>query len=392
MGRETPLLELHRSLGARIVDFAGWSMPLHYGSQIEEHHAVRRSAGMFDVSHMGIVEVGGSGARALLETLLANDVGKLQSAGKALYSCMLDESAGVVDDLIAYFLGPAQGLRVVVNGATRDSDLAWMRRHAAGRSVEITERTDLALLAVQGPLARERVAALLGAGGAAGAGAASAAGGAGDAELALRLEPFRGASIGRWFVARTGYTGEDGFELMMPAEDAQEAWRRLTALGVAPCGLGARDTLRLEAGLNLYGQDMDRTTHPYESGLGWTVAMEPRGRSFVGRSALEAVVAQGSKRKLVGLVLDDRGVLRAGQRVVAPGADPGAGEGVVTSGTFSPTLQRSIALARVPVATGARVQVDIRGRVLDARVIKPPFVRHGRVLISWLRHGNAARL
>ncbi len=405
MGRETPLFELHRSLGARLIDFGGWSLPLHYASQIEEHHAVRRSAGVFDVSHMGIVDVRGPDARVLLETLLANDVGKLRSAGQALYSCMLNESGGVVDDLIVYFVGTEHGYRMVVNGATRSGDLAWIRRHAAGRRIEILERTDLALLAVQGPLARERVASLL-AHGAAGvadtAGApptasATATTGATDGgELALSLEPFHARSIGRWFVARTGYTGEDGFEVMMPAAEAEEAWRRLNALGVASCGLGARDTLRLEAGLNLYGHDMDQSTHPYESGLGWTVALEPRDRRFVGRTALEAVAAAGSPRKLVGLVLDDRGVLRAHQKVSIPEEGPGrganagghagvgahAGEGIVTSGTFSPTLQRSIALARVPAATAAHVQVEIRGRALNARVVKPPFVRHGRPLIS----------
>ncbi len=399
MGRETPLFELHRSLGARLIDFGGWSLPLHYTSQIEEHHAVRRSAGVFDVSHMGIVDVRGPDARVLLETLLANDVGKLRSAGKALYSCMLNESGGVVDDLIVYFLGAEHGYRLVVNGATRGGDLAWMRRHAAGRRVEILERTDLALLAVQGPLARERVASLLahGAAGVAATADAIAATGASTAagaiamagapptasatdggELALSLEPFHARSIGRWFVARTGYTGEDGFEVMVPAAEAEEAWRRINALGVASCGLGARDTLRLEAGLNLYGHDMDQSTHPYESGLGWTVALEPRARRFVGRTALEAVVAAGSPRKLVGLVLDDRGVLRAHQKV----SIPGEGEGIVTSGTFSPTLQRSIALARVPAAPAAHVQVEIRGRALNARVVKPPFVRHGRPLIS----------
>ncbi len=367
MGRETPLFELHRALGARIVHFGGWSMPLHYGSQVEEHHAVRRAAGVFDVSHMGIVDVSGPDARALLETLLANDVGKLKSAGQALYSCMLEGSGGVVDDLIVYFLGPEPGFRVVVNGATRDGDLAWMRGHAAGRRVEIAERTDLALLAVQGPVARDRVATLL-----------AGLSGPDEAETALRLERFQGLPIGRWFVARTGYTGEDGFEVMMPAAEAERAWRQLNALGVKSCGLGARDTLRLEAGLNLYGEDMDRSTHPYESGLGWTVALAPLTRHFVGRAALEAIVREGSPRKLVGLVLEGRGVLRAHQKVVAPGA----GAGTVTSGTFSPTLQRSIALARVPADAGARVQVDIRGQALDARVVEPPFVRHGRSLLS----------
>ncbi len=392
MGRETPLFELHRSLRARIVDFGGWSLPLHYTSQIEEHHAVRRSAGVFDVSHMGIVDVHGPDARVLLETLLANDVGKLHSPGKALYSCMLNESGGVIDDLIVYFIGAEHGYRLVVNGATRGGDLAWIRSHAAGRRVEITERDDFALLAVQGPVARERFASLLaqGAAGAAATNATAATDATDGGELALRLEPFHGRSIGRWFVARTGYTGEDGFEVMLPAGEAEDVWRRLNALGVASCGLGARDTLRLEAGLNLYGHDMDQSTHPYESGLGWTVAMEPRTRLFIGRTALEAVVAAGSRRKLVGLVLDDRGVLRAGHKVSLPGADvgvdagagDGAGEGTVTSGTFSPTLQRSIALARVPATPAARVQVEIRGRALDARVVKPPFVRHGRSLIS----------
>ncbi len=367
MGRETPLFDLHRALGARIVDFGGWSLPLHYGSQVDEHHAVRRAAGVFDVSHMGIVDVTGPDARALLETLLANDVGKLESAGKALYSCMLEESGGVLDDLIVYFLGPEPGFRVVVNGATRDGDLAWMRSHAAGRNVQILERSDLALLAVQGPAARDRVGTLL-----------AGLHGPDAADRALRLGGFRGLPIGRWFVARTGYTGEDGFEVMLPAAEAESAWQQLNALGVASCGLGARDTLRLEAGLNLYGEDMDRSTHPYESGLGWTVALAPLSRAFVGRAALEAVVREGSPRKLVGLVLEDRGVLRAHQRVVAPGA----GAGTVTSGSFSPTLQRSIALARLPADAGTRVQVDVRGKALDARVVKPPFVRQGRSRLS----------
>jgi len=391
MRRRTPLYELHRSLGARLIDFGGWELPLHYGSQLDEHHAVRRAAGVFDVSHMGIVDVRGPGARALLELLIANDVGRLDAPGKALYGCMLNEAGGVVDDLIVYFLGAdeasggdrSERFRVVVNGATRDSDLAWMRAHAAAQAtgaavqeaeasaqaaeassthaagVEIIERTDLALLAVQGPQAREQVAQLLA---------------PHDVAAALALGRFRAASIGRWFIARTGYTGEDGVELMLPAAEADGVWRRLNALGVASCGLGARDTLRLEAGLNLYGHDMDASTHPDESRLGWTVALEPRGRRFIGRDAVEAVRARGSARKLVGLELESRGVLRAGQRVIAPGA----GEGVVTSGTFSPTLQRSIALARVPAATGGAVQVDVRSRLLDARVVEPPFVRRAR--------------
>ena len=363
MGRRTPLNELHRALGARMVDFGGWDMPLSYGSQIEEHHAVRRRAGVFDVSHMGIFDLHGPQARATLAMLLANDVGKLAAAGKALYSCMLNDSGGVVDDLIAYFLGPQEGFRLVVNGAVRDRDLEWIRAHARGNEVEILERSDLALLAIQGPEARERFARQLA---------------PRDAELALALGAFHGGAFAGWFVARTGYTGEDGFEVMLPASEAQRLWRELNAAGVASCGLGARDTLRLEAGMNLYGEDMDTSTHPFESGLGWTVALEPRGREFIGRRALEAALARGPARKLVGLVLEDRGVMRAHQRVQVPGI----GEGVVTSGTYSPTLERSIALARVPAATGSRAQVEIRGKLLNARVVRPPFVRHGAALIA----------
>jgi aminomethyltransferase len=366
MGRHTPLFDLHRSLGARMIDFGGWEMPLHYGSQIEEHHAVRRAAGLFDVSHMGILDVRGPEARTVLRELLANDVDKLTSPGKALYGCMLKDSGGVLDDLIVYFLGTELGYRVIVNGSSRDRDLAWARDHARHRNVEITERSELALLALQGPASSERLGQLL-------ARIRSPA----AADVARALRSFHAAPVGEWFVARTGYTGEDGFELALPAAEAPAVWAALNALGVASCGLGARDTLRLEAGMNLYGQDMDESTHPFESGLGWTVAMEPRERGFIGHAALEAVVARGSTRKLVGLVLTDRGVLRAHQTVMTS-----AGEGVVTSGTFSPTLERSIALARVPVAARDRVQVEVRGKLLDARVVEPPFVRHGRCLIA----------
>jgi aminomethyltransferase len=368
VGRQTPLFRLHQELGARIVDFGGWDMPLQYGSQIGEHHAVRRAAGVFDVSHMCVVDLRGARVRPLLQQLLANDVAKLRTRGKALYSCMLNEHGGVLDDLIAYYLND-DWYRLVVNAGTRDKDLAWIRARvvgagrADGAGVEVTERSDLAMLAIQGPEARAKAAQLLP---------------PSDAAAALALGSFVGRELGAWFVARTGYTGEDGFEIMMPAADAVAAWRRLNSLGVASCGLGARDTLRLEAGLNLYGNDMDESTQPFESGLGWTVAMEPRGRVFIGRDALEAVVSRGSPRKLVGLLLEDRGVLRSHQRALVPGV----GEGEITSGTFSPTLERSIALARVPAATADKVQVDIRGRRLGARVVKPPFVRAGKSLVT----------
>jgi aminomethyltransferase len=370
MGRRTPLFALHQELGARLVDFGGWDMPVQYSSQIAEHHAVRRAAGVFDVSHMCVVDLHGARVRAFLQRLLANDVGKLRQPGKALYTCMLNEAGGVLDDLIAYFLSETF-FRLVVNAGTRDKDLAWIRRQAGEFDVDVRERVDLAMLAVQGPEARAQATRLL---------SSEAATGA------LALQSFCGAQLDRWFIARTGYTGEDGFEVMLPSEEATGAWRKLNELGVVSCGLGARDTLRLEAGMNLYGNDMDESTHPLESGLAWTVAMRPDDRRFIGRDALEGIQARGVSARLVGLVLEDRGVLRSHQRVLVPEAGPGL-EGQVTSGTYSPTLERSIALARIPAAgqpaaTAARVQVDIRGKLLDARVVKPPFVRLGKSLLN----------
>lgn len=362
MGQRTPLYDAHVGSDARMTDFGGWDMPVHYGSQIEEHHAVRRDAGMFDVSHMRVVDFDGPQARDFLRRLLANDVARLQAPGKALYSCMLRDDGGVIDDLIAYYRGP-DSYRLIVNAATADGDLAWMGRQAAGFELTVIPRRDLAIVAIQGPQARRKAAACL------------------DAECreaVLELGPFSANECAGKFVARTGYTGEDGFEVILPAEQAAGFWRALAAIGVVPCGLGARDTLRLEAGMNLYGNDMDSSVTPLESGLGWTVAMDDAERDFTGRAALQAQRAAGVGRKLVGLLLEGRGVLRAHQQVVVAGI--GAGE--VTSGTFSPTLERSIGLARVPASAGATVQVDIRGRLLEARVVKPPFVRNGKALIE----------
>jgi aminomethyltransferase len=345
-----------------MVDFGGWDMPVAYGSQIEEHQAVRRSAGVFDVSHMCIVDVTGARARDLLSRLLANDIGRLTTLGKALYTCMLNDSGGVIDDLIVYRMEGGD-YRLVVNAGTRDKDMAWIGAHAASLDVSLLERRDLAMLAIQGPQARERTASLLSYDG---------------SRTVLALETFFAARLGEWFVARTGYTGEDGFEVMLPASEAGSFWQRLNGAGVRCCGLGARDTLRLEAGMNLYGNDMDEQTHPLESGLGWTVAFEPSARDFIGRAALEAIRIRGSDNKLVGLVLEERTVLRSHQKVKVPGV----GDGEVTSGTFSPTLGRSIGLARVPSATQATVEVEVRGRFLPARVVRPPFVRHGKVLVQ----------
>jgi aminomethyltransferase len=362
MGLRTPLYESHLAAGARTVDFGGWDMPVNYGSQIEEHHAVRRDAGMFDVSHMCVVDLRGATVRDYLRHLLANDIAKLAQTGKALYSCMLRAHGGVIDDLIVYFLDDAW-YRMVVNAGTREKDVGWLLEQAASFGVSVEPRTDLAMIAVQGPNARQKAAQVIE---------------PGVAERALQLGPFFGLDAGTLFVARTGYTGEDGWELTMPATEAATYWQKLRDAGVRPCGLGARDTLRLEAGMNLYGNDMDETTSPLESGLGWTVAWEPQDRDFVGRAALTVQKASGYVRKLVGLLVEDRAVLRTHQKVIVANV----GEGEVTSGTFSPTLQRSIGFARVPAETGDRCEVEIRGKLVPARVVRPPFVRNGEAAIA----------
>ncbi len=364
--KRTPLYEEHRGLNARLVDFGGWEMPLHYGSQIEEHQRVRRDAGMFDVSHMLAIDVQGTGAFDFLRRLLANDVARLKLPGKALYSCLLNQAAGVLDDLVVYYLEP-EHFRLVVNAGTADKDLAWMiaQRDALAPGLGLRPRRDLGLIALQGPNARARFW---------------------QARPAARvvtqaLGVFQGAAIldqggaGSMFVARTGYTGEDGFEVMLPADQATALWRDLLGAGVGPCGLGARDTLRLEAGMNLYGQDMDESVTPMESGLAWTVDLSS-DRDFIGRPAL---VSAPPRTRLVGLVLLDKGVLRSHQLVRTA-----LGEGVTTSGSFSPTLGRSIALARVPVGTavGDAVEVQIREKWLAAKVVRYPFVRNGKSLLE----------
>lgn len=358
--KRTPLNAAHRALNARMVDFGGWEMPLHYGSQIEEHNRVRRDAGMFDVSHMLAIDCSGAGARPFLRDLLANNVDRLQRPGKALYSCMLNHGGGVIDDLIVYFVGEGR-FRLVVNAATAPTDLEWMlaRLQQFGSGVTISPRRDLAMIAIQGPNARARVW---------------------EAVPALKpateeLDTFYAVVHGEWFIARTGYTGEDGFEIMLPAQAAEELWQCLLGHAVAPAGLGARDTLRLEAGMNLYGQDMDASVTPMECGLAWTVDLDAP-REFVGKAAL---LARPPRYRMLGLVLLDRGVLRAHQQVRTP-----AGIGEITSGGFSPTLDLSIALARLPPTVGleAEVEVGIRERWLKARTVKYPFVRHGRSLLT----------
>ena len=357
MPQHTPLYEAHLQAGARMVDFGGWEMPINYGSQIEEHHQVRQAAGMFDVSHMAVVDINGPQARHFLSYLLANDVAKLKSPGRALYSCMLNEQGGILDDLITYYL-EEDFFRVVVNAATHDKDMAWITSQGRAFDITVNERPELAMIAVQGPTAREIVLGQLP---------------AVDTISAAELKPFNAGQYGDLFIARTGYTGEDGFEISLSAAAAAALWEQLVGAGVAPCGLGARDTLRLEAGMNLYGQDMDETISPLESALGWTVALQDE-RAFIGKDALLEQKARGVENKLVGLVLQARGVLRPGQRIVT--AD---GEGVTTSGSFSPTMQKAIAFARIPQAAKQNCQVDIRGKLLDCSIVRPPFARNGVV-------------
>ena len=354
--KRTPLFDAHVAAGAKMVDFAGWEMPIHYGSQLKEHEIVRSDAGMFDVSHMTVIDITGSDAKAWLQQLIANDVAKLPFEGKALYSGMLTADGTVVDDLIVYLT--SYGYRMVVNAGTTDKDLAWMDSHKAGFDIALNVRRDLAMLAVQGPNAIAKVCAVK----------------PQLADAIQSLKVFQGLPAGDWFFARTGYTGEDGLEIMIPAAEAINFFNQLLAAGVAPIGLGARDTLRLEAGMNLYGHDMDETVSPLQAGMGWTIAWEPASRDFIGRKALEAQKAAGVAMKQVGLVLEGRGVLREGQKVVVEGV----GEGIITSGTFSPTLKHSIAIARVPAATGADAQVDLRGTLTAVRVVKMPFVRNGK--------------
>ena len=359
--QKTILNETHRALGAKMVDFGGWDMPIHYGSQIEEHHQVRRDAGMFDVSHMTVVDLHGARTREFLRRLLANSIDKLKAPGKALYSCMLDAEGGVIDDLIVYFMSE-DFFRLIVNAATREKDLAWIRQQAAAFDVQITERSDFAMIAVQGPTARQRVQSLLR---------------ESDRPAADKLGRFAAVEVQTAdgvpvFLARTGYTGEDGYEIVLPEGNAAAFWNALLEAGVKPAGLGARDTLRLEAGMNLYGQDMDESVSPYEAALAWTISLD-ESRDFIGRAVLEKQKAAGDARQMIGLVMDEKGVLRHGQKVITD-----QGEGEILSGTFSPTLGKAIAFARVPAGAPGQVRVDIRGKEVPVRVVKFPFVREGQ--------------
>lgn len=358
--KRTPFYQAHLDANAKMVDFAGWELPINYGSQIAEHEAVRTDAGMFDVSHMLVTDVTGEHAKAFFQKLLANDVAKLSFVGKALYSALLNDNGGVIDDLIVYRMNEAEtAYRIVSNGATREKDLAQFGKIATDFGVTLTPRYDLAMIAIQGPKATQKLLSIK----------------ADWIDTVNGLKPFVGADLGDdWFVARTGYTGEDGVEVILPSDQAVTFFDELIKAGVQPCGLGARDTLRMEAGMNLYGNDMDDDTSPLEAGMAWTVDLKDENRDFIGKSALVALKNKGVAVKQVGLLLAKGGILRDGMTVITE-----QGEGVTTSGVFSPTLKQSIAIARVPVDfTGNHAKVVIRGKEVEVRVLKLPFVRNGQ--------------
>ena len=388
MAERTPLYERHLELGAKMVDFGGWEMPLHYGSQLEEHHAVRQDAGVFDVSHMTVVEAAGAGAKDFLRHLLANDVARLERPGQAMYTAMLNEAGGVIDDLIVYDNSQAGGgaaeFLLVVNAATRTKDLEWLQRQVTAFDARVTERPELGILAVQGPNAMPKAQTAIAAWGRDASPKAQAGGRDAMAEGqavaqaderrgAAALKPFQGAWAHGWFVARTGYTGERGYEVLLPTTDLPGFFDALLKSGVRPIGLGARDTLRLEAGLNLYGSDMDESVSPIEAGMASTVALD--GRDFIGAQAVRQLQAQ-EHRTQIGIVMESRGVLRAGYTLFKDGKQIGG----ITSGAFSPTLQHSIALARVSgqPAPGDTLEVAIRDKRLPVTVVRPPFVRNGK--------------
>lgn len=355
MGQHTPLYASHQQAGAKLVDFAGWDMPIHYGSQLDEHQAVRGSAGMFDVSHMTIIDLHGKDVKQFLRMLLANDIEKLKNPGKALYSCMLNEDGGVIDDLIVYYLAKDH-YRIIFNAGTRDMVCAWLTLQLSRYQTTLELRDDLSILAIQGPEAISRLKSVLT---------------PDQFTIVQHLKPFHTMANGDMFIARTGYTGEDGVEIVLPNEKIVKLWEACLQAGIKPCGLGARDTLRLEAGLNLYGTDMDIDTTPLESNLAWTVALQPEGRHFVGRAAL-LEQKQQPHLQLVGLVLETKGVLRNHLPVWVNGQ-----QGEITSGSYSPTLQQGIAMARIPAGSAQTCEVELRGKRLPARIVKLPFVKNG---------------
>jgi len=352
--KKTCLHQAHIDAGAKMVDFGGWEMPINYGSQIEEHHAVRKDKGMFDVSHMTVVDLEGNDSEKFLLKLLANDVRKLND-GKALYSTMLNNDGGIIDDLIVYKRSQ-NNYRLVVNAGTREKDLAWIEKQIIGFDAQFEEKPQLAMLAVQGPQAINACLKILP---------------KDTSEKLSELKKFSAIDTQEYFIGRTGYTGEDGVEIIVSEKTAIDLWNKLLKVDVAPCGLGARDTLRLEAGMHLYGQDMNEEVNPLECGLGWTVRKEEL--NFNGAEALNKIRDNGITKKMTGVVLTTRGILRHDQHLV----DENGLTGIITSGSFSPSTEVAIAMAIVDKKIGNEVKVQIRKKELPVKLVKLPFVRNG---------------
>jgi aminomethyltransferase len=357
--KKTPLNQLEKDLGGRMVDFGGWELPVQYSGILEEHEAVRSNVGIFDVSHMGEIEIRGADALRLLQQTTCNDVAKLED-GRAHYNGLLYPTGGFVDDILVY-RNAADDYLVVVNASNTDKDYDWFRQNAEGLDVEVRNvSADYAQLAVQGPRALALLQPLI------------------DADLAsIKYYRFRRGSVDgvEAIVSRTGYTGEDGFELYLSPEEAPRIMKKLVEAGARPCGLGARDTLRLEAKMALYGNDIDHTTTPLEADLGWIVKLD-KG-DFNGRDVLEREAAEGPRRKLVGFEMVDRGIARHGYPVMNGTQEAG----VVTSGTHSPTLKKPIGLAYLPpdkTAPGTEFTVLIRGKETRARVVPTPFYKRAK--------------
>ncbi|MGL6133792.1 MAG: glycine cleavage system aminomethyltransferase GcvT [Prochlorococcaceae cyanobacterium] len=382
----TPLFEAARAAGGRLVPFAGWELPVQFQGLVAEHRAVRSACGLFDISHMGVLRLRGDGAKDALQALVPSDLFRI-GPGEACYTVLLNEGGGIRDDLIVYDRGRVAAggnggethelplvdeLLLVINADCAAADTAWISSQLQPAGIAVDDlKGDGVLLALQGPQAAARLEALAGI-------SLSGLPRFGHRQLPLRGTAAGAAAAASVFVARTGYTGEDGFELLLEREPGLALWQQLLAEGVTPCGLGSRDSLRLEAAMHLYGSDMDATTTPLEVGLGWLVHLE-MPKPFIGRDVLERQSAGGVRRRLVGLELRGRAIPRHGYPVLAAGAEGGSKPvGTVTSGGWSPTLERGIALASVPAELsrpGTELAVEIRGRAEPATVVKRPFYR-----------------
>ncbi|MDC0207743.1 glycine cleavage system aminomethyltransferase GcvT [Pseudomonadota bacterium] len=351
---KTPLHNAHIQLGAKMVNFSNWEMPISYSSLIKEHNAVRNAAGIFDVSHMSVFDFDGGNQIAFFKKIFANDIKKIYKNNKAIYGALLNEEGGILDDLIIYHAN--NKFRLVSNCSTREQNKQWLEKYAVEFGVKVMERSDMGILAIQGPDALNKIMEIK------------------EIDAQVNTLPSFGCMFeGDKLYARTGYTGEDGLELIVPTQDINHLWDQALELGCTPIGLGARDTLRLEAGLNLYGNDMTINNHPYESNLGWTIDMSDKNREFIGKNALLSI-DQSKSQKIVGIILQDKGVLRSGYEITHE-----QGKGVVLSGSYSPTLQSSIGLARVDQGYKENGKVMIRNKVLNIDFVSPRFLGQGKI-------------